>query len=1012
MKRAIASMMSIVVALSLAAVSQGAVVYQSDFTGTTLASAGLESLYSYWAVDDANDRLKWPYGGNTRELVWTTNSWQSDYGFILDVTFNASGNFVRFSMGLVEDTYTPANNNAYWLGSGLANAYGIGFVPAGTLCNAGAVSGIGAGDSLGFNDGTGSGGDVGGSIKLSIDQGDIAAGIDQTLSITVTPSGWSYSLNGAPATTGSMTFDTSKSYRFAAYAQNMANTYISNITIREFAWDGSDDMTWTNPDSTSWSGGTYTNGNDAPFLGDGSGTVTLSGTIEPGSVTVNSASNYTFSGDAIAGSGTLTKDGTGTLTLSATNTYSGGTDILGGTLEFQNNDALGTARIDLGGGGVLQFGVNALNLSEAVRAQNDAGNRIIRLDLAGSNSGTLSGTLDIRRTVAGEFDIDVGTDDTLTVTGTIESQTPGGAGLTKEGDGQLNLSTANSYTGGTTVNGGTVGLQNGGLSSGPLTVNGGYVRVAAHDGFDNLTVTELSGTGGLIAVGRRTFTVNQSTDTTYAGIIQNDNGVNGNSPTALTKSGTGTLTLSGLNTYNGTTTINGGALQVDGALFNEGTRNGITLNNNGSTLRVDGAGYLGPGGSFDKNIVMNNASIFDYNSTADQTLSGIVSGTGDLIKTNTSTLTMTGTNTYTGTTTVDGGGTLQIGGAGRLGDGEYFGSISIANGATFQYSSSASGAVAKYQGVISGDGTLIKDGSSAELRLFANNSIANIEINQGNLRGSTTANSLGDAGTTIFLGDTSGSADAILSYGGTVDFTTKAGITVRAGSSGTKTIFNINGTVTDDTAITLDDSVTINDNSTLTLGGVISGSGGLTKIGTGTLTLTGDSTYTGTTTVNTGTLLVNGTSSGSGDVTVTGTATLGGTGSIGGAVTVNSTGHIAPGTSIGTLTLTNGLTLADGSILDFEINAAGSGDLIDITGGTFTGAPSADGVTVNVTMSGVPAGQVTYTLMDWSGASTVNGVDLSDFNLVYSGSGGGGLEIVGDSLVLTASQNGALFKFR
>ena len=89
-----------------------------------------------------------------------------------------------------------------------------------------------------------------------------------------------------------------------------------------------------------------------------------------------------------------------------------------------------------------------------MRAQNSGANRTIRLDLAGTNTGTLSGQLDIRSNGAQLFDIDVGADDTLSVTSVIIGA--GSAGLTKEGDGTLIIEANSTYTGATTVNGGTL----------------------------------------------------------------------------------------------------------------------------------------------------------------------------------------------------------------------------------------------------------------------------------------------------------------------------------------------------------------------------------------------------------------------------------------------------------------------------------------------------------------------------------------------------------------------------
>jgi len=150
-----------------------------------------------------------------------------------------------------------------------------------------------------------------------------------------------------------------------------------------------------------------------------------------------------------------------------------------------------------------------------------------------------------------------------------------------------------------------------------------------------------------------------------------------------------------------------------------------------------------------------------------------------------------------------------------------------------------------------------------------------------------------------------------------------------------------------------------NNDSNTSYSGILSGTGAsLNKIGTGKLTFTGaGNTYTGGTTITRGSLIANNTSNsatGSGAVAVNGTSatvygvlggglglSTGGTlpvgaaaggatsktyaansvGGISGAVNVNTAGHLAPGNSVGTLTV-GGLTLAGGSILDYEFNNA------------------------------------------------------------------------------------------
>ena len=108
----------------------------------------------------------------------------------------------------------------------------------------------------------------------------------------------------------------------------------------------------------------------------------------------------------------------------------------------------------------------------------------------------------------------------------------------------------------------------------------------------------------------------------------------------------------------------------------------------------------------------------------------------------------------------------------------------------------------------------------------------------------------------------------------------------------------------------------------------LTGTGGLAKQGLGTLNLTGNNTYSGGTAVLAGTLAVNG--GVAGNVAVGTAGTLGGNGTIDGNV-VNA-GTLAPGNSIGTLTINGNFTQAAGSTYQVEANAAGQADRINVGG--------------------------------------------------------------------------------
>jgi hypothetical protein len=192
-------------------------VYQSNFTGSDLAASGLYTqggVNGNWILNTDNDYVTGVQtAGNPRGGLFSTNTWSNENGFTLKATWRNTATMTRFSVGLVVSSYaTTASSDPF--NQSTPGAYGIGFSTAGEFSG-----------QLVFNNGIT-------TTSLSSAQGNETIGVTQTLEITVTDGGWSYSLNGAASTTGSFTFNfRNRDYRFAAWAQNIPNSQISSIKI-------------------------------------------------------------------------------------------------------------------------------------------------------------------------------------------------------------------------------------------------------------------------------------------------------------------------------------------------------------------------------------------------------------------------------------------------------------------------------------------------------------------------------------------------------------------------------------------------------------------------------------------------------------------------------------------------------------------------------------------------------------------------------------------------------------
>ncbi|MEG3154478.1 autotransporter domain-containing protein [Sphingomonas sp. RB1R13] len=327
---------------------------------------------------------------------------------------------------------------------------------------------------------------------------------------------------------------------------------------------------------------------------DGNGTVTLSG----GNLTINTATastSGTFSG-VISGTNGLAKIGVGTQTLSGANTFTGGTTVTDGTLIISGGAALAdTGAVTVNSTGTTS-GTLQVDTSETIGSLAGNGGSVV---LNGAGVALTTGD----------------------ATNTAYAGVISGAGsLVKQGAGIFTVTGANSYSGGTTINAGT-------LEGNSTSIQGGVLINAA---------------------GTLLFT--QPTAGTYAGALTGTG--------VMTKAGAGTLTLSGTNSgFSGTTNLNGGTLAI-GAAGNIGTG---TLAFDGGTLQTTGALTLA-------NLVTLGAGGGTVNTGADTTLSGTISGAGALTKTGAARLILGGINSYTGGTTVSAGVLQGDAGLGLQGD--------------------------------------------------------------------------------------------------------------------------------------------------------------------------------------------------------------------------------------------------------------------------------------------------------------------------------------------------------
>jgi fibronectin-binding autotransporter adhesin len=672
-------------------------------------------------------------------------------------------------------------------------------------------------------------------------------------------------------------------------------------------------------------------------------TITGAGSLSSGSAAYGLSSGAISA--ALAGTGGLNKSGGGVLTLTGANTYTGGTEIDGGTLAIATG-ALGGGDVHMAQGTTIQFTGSSFTTSNDFFINGDP-----------------------------VFNVASGT--TQTVGGVIADDTVPGV-VEKTGAGELVLTGANTYSGGTIISAGklTVGVDtvrdgfgnttSSAIGTDTLTLNGGTLATNAFYTVYNAIL--VNSTGGTIDSGANFFQV--------FGDITNGSGA----PGTLTIAGTtgGIVFLGGSNTYSGATVVNVGATLQPSSYDSLSAASDYTVNGTLNLRQLSSAftiksmsGIGNVTNLLAGDSILNIATASGQTATFDGTISdfgdgnphiGIaINGAGTQIFTN------SGSN-YSGGTTLT-SGALSLGGSNVLGNGD----------------------------VTLNGGTLRAEGNyGLNNAILVNGVGGTVDANRHTLTLGGFADGSGvTSGTSLVIASTGGTGMVSLTGGSTYSggMTINAGATLAQGGSATISggTYLVNGglQVSSATIASLNGTGTVQDNGS---GGALdieiaSGSASfsgtiadsvtdvlaLTKGGAGTQILSGPNSYSGGTTL-TGGILVAGSSTalGTGQVIVTG----------------------------GALGYANGVTLANA--MEFQGDAA-----LNVATGTAThsGNIGDDGPTTAYTVTKTGAGTLVFSGVNTSTVTTHLDAGVLEIGTENSLGGGryvfngGTLKLDGDYLV-------------
>jgi autotransporter-associated beta strand protein len=602
----------------------------------------------------------------------------------------------------------------------------------------------------------------------------------------------------------------------------------------------------------------------------------------------------------------------------------------------------------------------------------------------------------------------------IDITGTIGGTN---VGITKVGTGTLayDSPTGNTYTGPTTVSGGTLLLNTSNqiADATSVTVNPGAVfDLNGH----NETIANLTLAGGTVNTGTGTLTLSGTVTSNVAGT---DAAINGNlnltaaapklsinnalviaagvSAGSLTKLGVGKLVLAGDNSsYVGTTTVSGGVLDVPNPAA---LGSGPVLALLGATLQLDGNGLTfgntltlgsGTGGATLRNLAgsnswsgpITNAVTSTINVSAGTlTINGAIGGAGGLTTSGPGTLVLPGANSYAGITTVL-GGVLDVQTPAALGNNP---SLTVAAAGTLQLDGtglnfgktlSLSGTLANLNGNNTWSGNIGTPAATSTVNVGTGQSLTLSGIISG--AGGLTVNTSGSG--TLILTNANTYTGATIIKGGIVVVQNRTAL----GSALGGTVVSSGATLQVQGGLTIAEPITLNGVGAASTTGALESVAG-TNTWTGTVSLAGASTIA----IDAGQLTIGGIISGKGSLTEAGAGslivsalntytggttvnggTLGGGGMIG-ALLVNSGATLAPSSPTTKIFKTGNVAFSAGSTFAVTLNGTAAGTGYDQL--SVTGTVNLAGATLDVNLGFTPAVGSAFVLIQNDGVDAVVG---------------------------------------